>query len=168
MLHGKCVDLKLDKQGTDRKSERQQSTNLVFMRPRFWQGAKKLYKLCLIELINWWNKQPAPKINLFKQLLKLKMQFTYLLMIILQFQLRKSVEHGGLIKINSKISHDRYYLATTTKNLHTTYQLLRRHRFQNHAGRKKRVCFQRFQLFVRLTAWVVLVSVHHQFFYCHF
>jgi len=48
------------------------------------------------------------------------MQLTYLLMIVLQFQLRKSVEHGGLTKINSRISHDQFYLATTRKSLQET------------------------------------------------
>ena len=42
MLHGKYVDLKLDEQGTDRKSERQHLTNLVFTRRRFWQAVKKV------------------------------------------------------------------------------------------------------------------------------
>lgn len=47
------------------------------------------------------------------------MQLTYLPMIILQFQLRKSVEHGGMTKINSRISHDQFYLASAIKSLHT-------------------------------------------------
>ena len=96
------------------------------------------------------------------------MQVTYLLMIILQLPLQKSVEHGRLTKINSRISHDRFYLATTTTNLHTTYQLLRHHRFQNPCRPEKAGVFSNISGICSLDCVVALLVVHHQFFYCPF